>query len=288
MDRLTPELILRDLGTVTLPSSVHCYDTVGSTMDLAREWLRLNPEDLGPALIIAEVQTSGRGRLGRRWDAPPGTALLTSLALRPSWLAPERVVSLVWMVAVALCEAIETVTTLRPALKWPNDVLLPIGAAVTTPAPPGDNQDAPKVQLGWGKTAGILLEVSLGAQGLDWAIIGCGVNVSAAPPPEASRYPATSIAAAAGAPVARLELLRAFLRRLDHWYTRLGAGAASALFAAWRARLLTLGREVRVETPSGLITGRAEDVDETGALHVRDGTGTTHVITTGDVGLLGT
>ncbi|MCX7792286.1 MAG: hypothetical protein N2378_16755, partial [Chloroflexaceae bacterium] len=72
MDRLTPELILHDLGTTTLPGTVHCYDTVGSTMDLAREWLATHPEDPGPLLITAEVQTSGRGRLGRRWEAPVG------------------------------------------------------------------------------------------------------------------------------------------------------------------------------------------------------------------------
>ncbi len=286
MDRLTPELILHDLGTTTLPRSVHCYDTVGSTMDLAREWLATHPEDPGPLLITAEVQTSGRGRLGRRWEAPAGAALLTSLALRPSWLAPERGVTLVWMVAVALCEAIESVTALRPALKWPNDVLLPIGASVPEPETPDGAGGVPGAQPGWAKTAGILLEVSLGARGLDWAIIGCGVNVSAAPPPESSHYPATSVAAAAGAPVARLELLRAFLRRLDDWYARLGAGDEAALFAAWRSRLLTLGQEVRVETPRGPVTGRAENVDKNGALHVRDGAGTLHVIATGDVGLM--
>jgi BirA family biotin operon repressor/biotin-[acetyl-CoA-carboxylase] ligase len=286
MDRLTPERILQDLGTTTLPGSVHCYDTVGSTMDLAREWLVTHPEDPRPLLITAEVQTSGRGRLGRRWEAPAGTALLTSLALRPSWLAPERGVTLVWMVAVALCEAIETLTPLRPALKWPNDVLLPIGATAPEPETPDEAWGAPGAQPGWAKTAGILLEVGLGARGLDWAIIGCGVNVSAAPPPETSHYPATSVVAAAGAPVARLDLLRAFLRRLDHWYARLGAGEEAALFTAWRNRLLTLGQEVRVETPGGLVTGRAEDVDATGALRVRDSAGTLHVIATGDVGLM--
>lgn len=285
MDRLTPELILHDLGTTTLPGAVHCYDTVGSTMDLAREWLATHPEAPGSALIVAEVQTNGRGRLGRRWEAPAGAALLTSLALHPSGLDPARVVTLVWMAAVALCEAIETVTPLRAALKWPNDVLLPIDAPATTPAIPGDNRDALKVPPRWAKTAGILVEVGLGVRGLDWAIIGCGINVSAAPPPEASRYPATSVTAAAGVPVARLDLLRAFLRRLDYWYIRLGIGNQATLFAAWRSRLLTLGQEVQVETPGGPVTGRAEDVDETGALHVRDGAGTLHVIATGDVGL---
>ncbi len=284
MDRLTPEAILRDLGTTILPGNVQCYDTVGSTMDLAREWLSTHTEERGPLLITAEVQTSGRGRLGRRWEAPIGTALLTSLALRPSWLAPERGVTLVWMVAVALCEAIEAITTLQAALKWPNDVLLPVGASA--PPAPDDDGGEPRVQPpGWAKTAGILLEVGLGKQGLNWAIIGCGVNVSAAPPPEVSRYPATSITAAAGAPVARLELLRAFLRRLDYWYSRLSTGDEAALFVAWRTRLLTLGQEVRVETPDGLVTGHAEDVDETGALIVRDDAGNLHVIATGDVGL---
>ncbi|MGQ9927356.1 MAG: biotin--[acetyl-CoA-carboxylase] ligase [Chloroflexaceae bacterium] len=286
MERLTPELILHDLGTTTLPGSVSCYDTVGSTMDLAREWLMTHPENPGPLLITAEVQTRGRGRLGRRWEAPAGTALLTSLALRPSWLPPERGVTLVWMVAVALCEAIEALTPLRPALKWPNDVLLPFGAAAREPETPDEARGAPGTHPGWAKTAGILLELGMGARGLDWAIIGCGVNVSAAPPPGSSRYPATSVVAAAGAPVARLDLLRAFLRRLDHWYVRLGAGDQAALFAAWRNRLQTLGQEVRVETPGGPVTGRAEDVDETGALHVRDGAGTLHVIATGDVGLM--
>ncbi|MFQ3664400.1 MAG: biotin--[acetyl-CoA-carboxylase] ligase [Chloroflexaceae bacterium] len=283
MDRLTPEAILRDLGTTILPGSVYCYDTVSSTMDLAREWLTTHVGERGPLLITAEVQTSGRGRLDRRWEAPAGTALLTSLALRPSWLALERGVTLVWMAAVALCEAIEAVTTLQATLKWPNDVLLPVRASV--PAAPDDDGSGPRVQAGWAKTAGILLEVGLGIRNLNWAIIGCGVNVSAAPPPEALRYPATSITAAAGAPVARLELLRAFLRRLDHWYTGLSTGNEAALFAAWRTRLLTLGQEVYVETPDGPVTGRAEDVDETGALLVRDSAGSLHVVATGDVGL---
>lgn len=246
-------------------------------MDVARELLVQLPEAALPLLVTADVQTAGRGRLGRRWEAPPGTALLLSLALRPTWLPPERATALVWMTAVSLCEAVSAVTPLRPTLKWPNDLLVPAG-----PGQPGGAEDgAPRR----GKAAGILLETSMGARGLEWAIIGCGINVSAAPPPEATRYPASSLAEAAGAPVSRLDLLVALLRRLDHWHEELAAGRERALFEAWRGWLGGMGEPLRVSAAAGTLEGTAEGVTEQGALLVRDAAGALHTVTTGDVGL---
>jgi BirA family transcriptional regulator, biotin operon repressor / biotin---[acetyl-CoA-carboxylase] ligase len=260
--------IAADLGTHEVPRTISCHGAVGSTMDLSRELLaRLGPGEL-PALVVADEQTAGRGRLGRPWVAPPGSALLASLVLRPTWLAPEHGVALVWMSAVALCEAIEATTPLRPGLKWPNDVLVARGADL------------------WAKVAGILLELSLGPTGIESAVIGSGINVSAAPPPEATRYPATSLSAASGAPVERLVLLRAYLRSVDSWHARLRAGEDEALFAAWRARLITLGQRVRIEAPGGPLEGLAESVDRSGALLVRDDAGLPHIVTAGDVGLV--
>lgn len=270
MDRapLDPAAIAADLGTLEVPRTISSHAAIGSTMDVARELLaRLGAENLS-ALVVADEQTAGRGRLGRQWVAPPGTALLASLALRPTWLAPEQGVALVWMSAVALCEAIEVVTPLRPALKWPNDILV-----------------APLTGGAWAKVAGILLEVSMGPVGIETAVIGSGVNVSSAPPLEATRYPAISLAAAVGAPVDRLALLRAYLRGADAWYARLRAGGGEALFAAWRMRLATLGQRVRIEAPAGPIDGLAEGVDRRGALLVRDDAGLLHSVTAGDVGL---
>lgn len=265
-ETLEPTTIAAGLRTATLPRAIRCHGAVGSTQDLARELLPTLDDTQLPLLVTADVQTAGRGRLGRRWEAPPGAALLLSLALRPAWLAPERGVALVWMASAALCEAVEQVAPVAASLKWPNDLLLPLGD-------------------GRAKAAGILLEVSMGAGAIEWAIIGCGVNVSAAPPPAATRYPATSVAEAAGRPVDRLELLRALLRRLDHWHARLMAGEQAALHAAWRDRLSGIGEPVRVETGAGPIAGRAEGVDATGALLVRDPAGRLHTVTTGDVGL---
>lgn len=265
---LTPTAILAELRTAALPRTVVCHGTVGSTMDLARELLS-GLDDAGlPLLITAEEQTAGRGRLGRRWEAPFGSALLLSLALRPTWLPPAQGTALVWMTAAALCEAVEATASVRAALKWPNDLLLPHGD-------------------GWAKAAGMLLEVNLSTEGFAWAIIGCGVNVSAAPPPGATPYPATSVSAAADAPVSRLALLRALLERLDHWHERLRAGDHAGLFSAWEARLHSLGRPVQVSSPGGVVAGMAEGVGPDGALLIRDAAGVLHRVTTGDVGLGG-
>lgn len=289
-DQLDPTAIAAGLRTTTLPRTIRCYDSVPSTMDVARELLSALHDEQLPLLVIADVQTAGRGRQGRRWEAPPSTALLLSLALRPAWLRPERGVALVWMTAVALCEAVEEVAPVTAALKWPNDLLLPVtgdGPPTTNhrPESAAERSSVVSQSSGYGKAAGILLEVGMGAGGLDWAIIGCGVNVSAAPPPATTRYPATSLRAAAGEPISRLALLRALLRRLDSWHSALIRGDGGELFAAWRRRLITLGRPVRVETPGGLVEGLAEDVDRSGALLVRDTAGALQTVTAGDVGL---
>ncbi|MBC8078298.1 MAG: biotin--[acetyl-CoA-carboxylase] ligase, partial [Chloroflexales bacterium] len=192
--------------------------------------------------------------------APPGSALLLSLLLRPRWLAPERAFALTMLAATSLCAAVEATTGLRPTLKWPNDVL-----------------------LAQAKVAGILAELHIHVGAIDWAVIGIGVNVRAHPPPDQTRYPATSLDAALSGAVNRLRLLRALLRQLDAGYGALRADGYDALFADWRAHLATLGQAVRVATPAGLLKGTAVDVTPAGALLVRAADGVLHTVTTGDV-----
>lgn len=254
-------------------------------MDVARAWLQQADAAQLPALILAEAQTAGRGRMRRSWGAPPGSALLFSLALRPHWLAADQAQVLVWMAGVALCEGITLATGLQPRLKWPNDVLLPASTATPDLPPPSNAATAPAfVPSRWPKVAGILLEMSsLGAE-VDHAIIGCGVNVHANPPSDMPlRYAATNLSVALGHPVARLPLLHALLTRLDAWYTRLQRGEREQLFTAWRTLLLTPGHTIQVETATGIITGYAEDVEPSGALRLRDAAGTVHIIASGDV-----
>lgn len=251
-----------------LPSAVRCYGQVASTMDLAREWLAEYPAPDAALLVTADEQTAGRGRQGRRWVAPSGSALLMSLALRPTWLAPAHATSLVQLASVALCEAVAA-QGIPTGLKWPNDLLVPVDPAAAE----------------WAKVAGILLESQLDGAQLSAVVIGIGVNVSAAPPPELTRYPAVSLQQAAGRPISRLALVRALLQRLDVWYNRLALGNSVELFAAWRARLRTLGTPVTIELADGVLHGLAEDVDASGALLVRDSAGMVRRVSSGDVGM---
>jgi BirA family biotin operon repressor/biotin-[acetyl-CoA-carboxylase] ligase len=266
MNMLQLEEMRSRLKTQLLPTNIEYRPQVGSTMDLVRAQLEAGaPEGM---LALTDEQLAGRGRQGRNWVTPPGSALLFSLGLRPTWLALTEAMTLVWLAAVALCEGIAEATGLDPQLKWPNDVLLP---------DPGN-------PTGWAKTAGILLETNIGETGMAWAILGCGINVSASPPPEAGlRSPATDLSRSLGAPVERLAVFEAILHHMDDWYRRLQAGERPALFAAWRSRLVSIGREVTVQTAAGSLQGLALDVAADGALRVRDATGEVHLVTHGDV-----
>jgi BirA family transcriptional regulator, biotin operon repressor / biotin---[acetyl-CoA-carboxylase] ligase len=156
---------------------------------------RLLPPDAPEgAVAVADEQTEGRGRLGRRWDAPAGTSILCSVQLRPTVEAaqfPELTV----VGADACAEAIRTVTGLEPTLKHPNDVL-----------------------IGGSKVAGILGEAGEGR-----VVLGTGINVNipADELPVEVRIPATSLLAETGGPVDRVELLVELLaaleRRYDAW-----------------------------------------------------------------------
>jgi len=294
-DILTSATILDGLGTSVLPRAVACYAEVSSTMDVARDWLQQATAEQLPLLVLADAQTAGRGRMRRNWSAPPGSALLFSLALRPEDLPAERAQALVWMTGVALCEGITAATGLQPRLKWPNDVMLPAANTAAGRQPsrvahllqPSAEDEEPTSTLtpeGWHKVAGILLEMSSRGSGVDQAILGCGLNVGANPPAGVTlRYAATNLSAALGRPVARLPLLRALLTCLDHWYVRLQQGEVDQLFQTWRSALLTLGHTVRIETATGVLTGYAEDVAPSGALCLRDATGTLHTIASGDI-----
>lgn len=264
-------MIQRTLPTAVIGSAVECYAQVGSTNDLVRGRARAGaPEGL---IILADEQLAGRGRQGRGWAAPPGSSLLCSLLLRPSWLAPTDSFLLTMLAGVALCNAAEQCGPLRAALKWPNDLLL---------APPSPADAALR------KAAGVLSELELAGDTIGWVVLGIGVNVNWSPHGIVDgrdlQTTATSVSDAIGQTADRLVLLRALLIELDRQYAALRAGRRTELFKAWRVRLATLGQVVTVQLPNGELHGIAEDVEPTGALCVRDAQGRRHSVLAGDVG----
>ena len=271
MEDLTPERIQHNLKRKVIGGTIEHYAQAGSTNDLIRQQARAgHPEGL---VILAEEQTVGRGRLGRVWAAPPGSSLLLSLLLRPAWLAPADAFSLTMLASVALCEAVEQATPVRAALKWPNDLLLPARTVA-----------GPTLR----KAAGILSEIELDGDQIAWVVIGIGVNVGWSPTGIVDGRDlaevATSVGAAAGQPIERLQLLQSLLERLDARYAALRQGDYADLFERWRDRLTTLGQPVQISLPQGELRGVAEDVDRTGALHVRDEYSVLHTVLAGDVG----
>jgi BirA family biotin operon repressor/biotin-[acetyl-CoA-carboxylase] ligase len=200
-------------------------------------------------VLVADHQTAGRGRLGRRWESPPASSLLVSVLLRPA--VPLDRAHLVTMAAgLAASDACEAVAGVRPGLKWPNDLVV---------------DDA--------KLAGLLAESVVEGDALRALVVGMGLNVTAAP-----AEGATSLADLAGGPVERRPLLDAWLVHLD---ARLGA--LHGVLDDYRPRCATLGREVRVERPGGAaLTGRAVDVTDVGHLVLDTGSGQVSVAV-GDV-----
>ena len=231
------------------------FDQVGSTNDVVRGWLAEGTAEV--CLAIADEQTDGRGRAGRRWVAPNGTAMLVSLGFRPVWLSPPEAWQLGALTSMAMAEAAEIESGLPSGtirLKWPNDLV--IGGAA-------DGE--------FRKIAGVLGETEGLGTREPRVVIGLGMNVdwdAADFPPELAQT-MTSLSEVSGTRVDRGRLLEQFLDRLEARLQGLRNGRFDGL--GWTVRQATTGRTIRLETPAGTEDLRAIGVDMvTGALIVAD------------------
>jgi BirA family transcriptional regulator, biotin operon repressor / biotin---[acetyl-CoA-carboxylase] ligase len=226
------------------------FRVTDSTNERARELALAGAP--GGTVVTAEEQTSGRGRRGRAWAAPPGKALLYSAVLRP--LGREHGL-LPLAVPLAVCEAVESLAWLECRVKWPNDVW-----------------------IGERKAAGVLLEARPG----DWAVIGIGLNLAVEPAefPSDLRWPATSV----GQGVTAAAALAAVNERLGLWVD----ASPGTVLEGFAARDALRGREIHWDgagppSPSG--AGRAEGIDEGGNLLVATADGQRLSLGAGEVSL---
>lgn len=238
------------------------YLTVtGSTNDVAKELAARGAEE--GTVVVADEQTAGRGRMKRRWLAPPGTCLLCSLLFRPQ-LPPTRTNQLTMLCSLAAADAVEQVAGLPVVLKWPNDLI--------TQSPT------------WKKLAGVLTETGIVGERLEFAVVGIGINVNVPSETLPTLDPnATSILAETGREVDLMALLATLLAGVETRYKRLRTGKNPR--TEWAARLATLGQRVEATTSEGVLAGVAESVDEEGALLLRAPDGGLHRLLAGDVTL---
>lgn len=259
-DALHADDLLARLGkTKIIGRDIRVFEQTTSTNDVVEKLARDGVRE-GTA-VFAESQTRGRGRLGRKWLSPARRGLWFSILLRPN-LRPQETTQLTVASAVALRRAIASETGLNPEIKWPNDVLV-----------------AGK------KVAGILTEMSAELDQVRYAILGIGidVNLTAAEfPPELKKL-ATSLRIETGAPVSRPALATAILRELDSAYSNVCAGKFSDIADEWEEHCATIGNNVAVQIGDRKIRGRAESLDDGGALLLRTEYGQLEPIFGGDV-----
>ena len=238
------------------PFEVEYHDAVPSTNDRARKLAAEGREDV---VVLADAQTGGRGRLDREWASPSGGVWL-SILVRPD-VPPAHAPAFTLAAAVATARAAREAGA-DAVIKWPNDVLVA-----------GDSgDDAP---TGERKLAGILTEMEGEADRISWLVVGVGVNANVDPGELPSEQPATSLRAEVGDVDRRLFTQRLLEEFHEH------RGGLEGVVDAWREHAGTLGRRVRVETPTGEVVGEAVDVRFPGTLVVDTGEGREEV-TAGD------
>ncbi|AUH40971.1 biotin--[acetyl-CoA-carboxylase] ligase [Streptomyces sp. CMB-StM0423] len=245
-------------------TSLDVVEATGSTnADLAA---RAREGAAEGAVLVAEEQTAGRGRLERRWSAPPRSGLFFSVLLRPEGVPVSRWGWLPLLAGVAVATALPRAAGVDTALKWPNDVLVTVE---------GEER----------KAGGILVERPDATS--ESVVLGIGINVTLRagelPVPQAG-----SLALAGAKVTDRDPLLRAMLRSLERWYgnwrTAGGDPAGARLQETYAAGCATLGRQVRAELPGGTaVTGEAVAVDGDGRLVLATAAGLAEPVSAGDV-----
>lgn len=250
---LSPELIVRDLGTRFIGQKVIHYPVLDSTMNAARMEAQWGAE--AGTIIIADEQTAGRGRLQRSWLSPKG-GLAFSVILRPNF---DYLPYIVMLASLAVSYSIQGITDLNPQIKWPNDVLI-------------------KEK----KVCGILIENDIRKNSLKYTVVGIGLNVNLHVPDFAEIAPiATSLSDEAGKEVSRLAILRQILIEMERLY--LSLPHSEIILEQWKSRLITLGQRVQVNLGNEVCQGIAESVTRDGSLILRRNDGSLTKIEVGDV-----
>lgn len=226
----------------------HRYRTVGSTSDIARRLAEGGaPEG---TLVMAEEQTSGRGRFARAWASPRG-GLWFSVVLRPP-LPPARMHELAFAGAVGVARGLRAYPGVKAGIKWPNDLVYE-----------------------GKKLGGILVEIGARGGKTVFAVMGVGLNVNVNPSDLSSEAAAvaTSVQAVLGRPVSLERVLAAVTGELETAYRGWLEEGFASILAAWRELCTCLGRPVTVRTANAVWRGVAVDVDESGALLLDTGQG---------------
>lgn len=242
---------------------IHWFDSIDSTNTRAKQ-MALQSAPHG-TVLIADSQTSGRGRLGRSFHSPAGSGIYLSVILRPQCHASE-LMHLTCATGVAMCDAVQSACGLRPGIKWTNDLV-----------------------FGKRKLGGILTELSLDSSGsIAFAVVGIGINCcqSASEFPKDIQSIATSLSIEARNPINRPSVISAMMTHLEIM-SRCLLAQKSRVMERYRCDCITVGQEISVVCDSNIRHGTALSIDDDGALLVRFADGHTECVNSGEVSIRG-
>lgn len=262
-DLLRPQEIREGLKTVCIgQGEIRYFDQTDST-NLRAKAMAADGAPEG-TLVIAEEQTQGRGRRGRNWFSPPGAGIYLSLIIRPGIL-PQEAPRFALLTAAAVAEAVREITLVETRIKWPNDIL-----------------------VGGRKLGGILTEISMEMDKIEYMIVGMGININLAReafPPDL-RELGTSLQMELGRSLPRIPLARRILERFEETYEEYQRHGFASIRKRWQAFTDMIGRAVTVDTMGRRFTGEVMDFDEEGYLVVREHNGGQVRLFSGDVSFI--
>jgi len=236
---------------------VRYYETIGSTNDEAMAWAKNGARDF--SIVIADEQTSGRGRLNRSWFTPPHSALAMSVIIHPKQDEKPHLTRTVGLAALAITDSLRMLN-LETQIKWPNDILLYER-----------------------KVAGILTESVWVDNEVESLVIGMGINIKKSSIPDQSQlnFPATSLETMLGYAPSRVKLVQRILTDLVALRPHLGT---DSFIRSWEKNLAFLGEQVQVEERGEIIaSGKVNGLESDGALRLSNDDGKSITVRFGDV-----
>ncbi|MGH9774603.1 MAG: biotin--[acetyl-CoA-carboxylase] ligase [Candidatus Acidiferrales bacterium] len=257
-DILAPKLVAHSLRGTIFSKRIYHFFKVDSTNTAA---MRLGEQgEAHGAVVLAEEQTAGRGRAGRKWTSEKSAGIHATVLLRPE-VAPMHAPLLTLVAGVAARDAVADETGLAPDIRWPNDLL-----------------------LNGKKCGGILTEMQAEPDRIHYAVVGIGINVNQSRMPAELSENATSLRIETGRICSRLELLARLLRHFDRYYNQfISQGGAPILKRFAEVSSYHEGKRVKITTPRETFEGVTVGLEPSGVLRVKREDGRTEAVVTGDV-----
>ena len=259
-DLLNSEEISAGLETEFCGSNIHCFTSTDSTNHQAH--ILAAQGAANGSVVLTEEQTGGKGRRGRSWFSPKGGGLWMSILLYPRGQSPEKFSPFTAAAAVMIAKALNRFSKQPITVKWPNDLLV----------------EGKKV-------GGILTEMNMNSNEVNYIILGLGININQASqdfPPELQET-ATSLHASSGYYYNRQLLCCSILNEIEDGYLLFLRDGFAPFREAWKELSSTLGEEISIHCGKRNHKGLAVDIDEQGALVIKDNTDTRHHFSYGEI-----